>query len=89
MNIRDLLKQYKWDDHLKDEAMYIEITYINRGAPNDISRIEYESILDIKKKFIVLNIKEEQTYIPIHRISQILNRKTGEILYIKNDSSES
>ncbi|MGB9201539.1 DUF504 domain-containing protein [Methanobacterium sp.] len=55
-----------------------EITYIHRGAPENLKTINGNSIVRLDRGFLIL---KEGTQIPIHRIVKITNN--NEILWKK------
>lgn len=81
MKLRNLLLRYKWDPQRRSKAKYLQITVIHRGAPDNRKFISYEEIHKIGKKFLVIVDRNENTYIPLHRVTKVKNRKTGKILY--------
>lgn len=87
MNLRDLLLEYKWNHAKKPMANYLEITFIHRGAPNDEKTILYQKIKEIKKKFLVIELDNTPTYIPLHRIKKIINQNTRKVIYVKKSKN--
>ena len=84
--IRSILNRFRWDANLKNEQKHVMITYIHRGADNDKKTVFLTEIEDILPAFFTIPSEEfpkEKTNIPFHRILEIKNKKTGEILYRK------
>ncbi|MHA1143949.1 MAG: DUF504 domain-containing protein [Candidatus Helarchaeota archaeon] len=84
--IQAILNRIRWDDQLKSVRSEISITYIHRGAKNDKKTIFYSEIEDILPAFFTMKnetLPDEKTNIPFHRILEIKNIKTGEVLYKK------
>ena len=71
---RKVLNQIIWDSRLKVEAH--QLTYIHRGTPTNTKTILI-SLLKLHR--FVFSI--EETEIPYHRIIEIKNYITGEILF--------
>ncbi len=82
--IRKLLNQMKWDNN-KNLSDY-EITFIHRGAPNDLKTYSAARIKAIKSSYLIFVEEEEEVgevVIPFHRIQRILNKKTNQIIWEK------
>ncbi len=62
---RDILLKCKWG---KGDLDLIEVVYIDRGSPGDISSFGGADIVDIGRSFLELN----ETSIPYHRIIEIM-----------------
>jgi uncharacterized protein (UPF0248 family) len=86
MNLRNLLHEYKWNSKFIQTQKDLVIIFIHRGAPNDEKSINFSNIIKIQKKFIILREMDklgDYTNIPIHRIKNIINKKTRKIIYQK------
>ena len=82
--IRKLLNQMKWDNS-KNIPDY-EITFIHRGAPDDLKTYSAARIKEVKSSYIIFVEEEEEdgeVVIPFHRIRRIVNKKTNEIIWEK------
>lgn len=90
LRIRDFLNKLFWDENLKKEREFFEITYIHRGVPGDLIRLNCKDITKINSDSFEYYEKdiEEEKMIPFHRIDKILNYKTGECIYRKIPKSE-
>jgi len=66
-NPRILLNKLKWQDDY--DFKKTEITYIHRGAKNNLKKINGEDILGIERSFM----KTINSMIPFHRIVKIKN----------------
>ncbi|MHA1712786.1 MAG: RNA repair domain-containing protein [Candidatus Ranarchaeia archaeon] len=73
---RNILNKLKWDKRHNLENY--QITYIHRGAPDNTRTIKASSIETHRYVF-----STETSEIPYHRILQIKNKFTGNILYSK------
>ena len=82
--IRDLLNKLKWDPE-EDIRDYV-IVYIHRGALNDRRQIPAHLIEKIYVGSFLYTIDDEETIIPFHRILEIRNIRTQEIVYRKRNS---
>ena len=74
--ILDLLNKIKWDKNEKQEDY--EIAYFDRIS-NKKENLKYSGIKTIKGGFIVLDKKDEESYIPLHRIREV--RKKGVVIW--------
>jgi len=79
--IRDLLNKLKWDP--KEDINEYVIVYIHRGALNDRRQIPAHLIQQIYVGSFLYTINDEETIIPFHRILEIRNIVSGEIVYLK------
>jgi uncharacterized protein (UPF0248 family) len=81
--IRKILNQIKWDSN-KTLADY-EITFLHRGAPEDLKTYPAEKIQEIESSYLLFIDEEtdEDIVIPFHRIRKIYNKKTKEIVWEK------
>ena len=79
--IRDLLNKFKWDP--KEDIRDYIIVYIHRGALNDRRQIPAHLIEKIYQGSFLCTIDDEETIIPFHRILEIRNIRTQEIVYKK------
>jgi uncharacterized protein (UPF0248 family) len=82
--IRKLLNQMKWDNS-KNISDY-EITFVHRGAPDDLKTYSSARIKAIKSSYLIFVEEEEEegeVIIPFHRIQRILNKKTNKIIWEK------
>jgi uncharacterized protein (UPF0248 family) len=64
---RPILNEIKWRFDLNKCKVY----YIHRGAPEDTKIIDGSSIKKIERAFLILEGKEQDVYIPYHRIFRI------------------
>ncbi len=81
--IRKILNQIKWDSN-KTLVDY-EITFLHRGAPEDLKTYPAEKIQEIESSYLLFIDEEtdEDIVIPFHRIRKIYNKKTKEIVWEK------
>ena len=66
--ILDLLNKIKWDK--KENPEDYSIAYFDRIS-NKKENIKYVNIKRIEGGFIVLDKKDEESYIPLHRIKEV------------------
>ncbi|HIQ39241.1 MAG TPA: DUF504 domain-containing protein [Methanothermococcus okinawensis] len=84
--LKELINKILWHPDYSPEDY--EIVYLHReeserGYDNIKKRISMDRI-SIKGSFIILERNYEITSIPLHRILEIRNKKTGEVLYRKS-----
>jgi hypothetical protein len=79
--IRDVLNKILWD---KNECSHdYVVTFIHRGAINDRKTIPFNSIVNVFSSYFVYRREKEEVYIPFHRILEIKNEITGEVMWRK------
>ncbi|MBD3229074.1 MAG: DUF504 domain-containing protein [Candidatus Lokiarchaeota archaeon] len=83
-DIRELLNKIKWTE--KGNYDKYKIQYVHRGAPNDQKSVKFDKIIDITPSFFAYKeeINEVPTYIPFHRIVEIIDIKKDKILWSKS-----
>ncbi len=81
VNIKEILNKIFWDKRLNIENHVI--TFIHRGAKEDKKTIPCKLIVKTGKSWFLYKNMEDETFIPYHRILEIKNIKTGEILWKK------
>ena len=82
--IREILNELKWNKKFNEDDFSLK--YIHRGSPRDYKKIKVTEIKDILGAFftrIENEFHNELVNIPFHRILEIRNDKTNEILYEK------
>ncbi len=77
LSSREILTKLIWDTRYKIEDY--EIAYINRGAPNNISRIR-GSLIQVHSKVFSI----DRTEIPYHRIIEIRKINSEEIVFSRS-----
>jgi len=75
------LNKIRWNKRFNPED-YV-ITFIHRGVKDNKKTIPYRLIASIGKSWFTYKSEEEEVFIPYHRILEIKNIKTGEILWSK------
>lgn len=82
MRVKDLLNKLRWAPQFKNKIL--KITYIHRGAPNDIRHITSDKINRICSSYFTYNNSVgEDVVIPYHRIITVIDEDSGEILWVK------
>jgi len=71
----------KWDP--KEDIKDYIIVYIHRGALNDQRQIPAHLIEKVHVGSFLCTIGDEETIIPFHRILEIKNIRTQEVVYKK------
>ena len=82
--IRNILNEIKWDE--KYNILDFSLKYIHRGSPKNYKQINVSEIQDVLGAFFTIKgqkFEDELVNIPFHRILEIKNNITNEILYIK------
>lgn len=59
------------------------ITYIHRGAPSDEKTIPAEMVKQVGKSWFTYEEQGQVVIIPMHRVTMLMNMKTGEVLWRK------
>ncbi|KYH38225.1 MAG: hypothetical protein AYL30_005480 [Candidatus Hecatellales archaeon B24] len=79
---REIIEQILWDKRFKAED-YI-LSYVHRGAVGERRNIPLNRILNVKHSWISF-IDEEgvESRIPLHRVVEIRNVKTGRRVWAK------
>jgi uncharacterized protein (UPF0248 family) len=74
--LKETLNKIFWHPNYKREDF--EVVILHRGAKENKKIIPLDDV-EIKGNYLIYF----DTYIPLHRILEIRNKKTGEILYKK------
>ncbi len=75
--LRDILNRLKWTEGEKNR---FTIRYVHRGAPNDIREILLSEVSHVRKGWFVI-LGEEDSPIPFHRVHEVMDSLTGEVLW--------
>ncbi|AEF96381.1 DUF504 domain-containing protein [Methanotorris igneus] len=82
--LKELINKILW--HPKYNPEDFEIVYLHRGAENNKKVISMEKVISMDEVHIEGSfIVHDTTHIPFHRILEIRNKKTKEILFRKHD----
>ncbi len=82
MKLRDVLNRIFWNAAEKTEDY--EVTFIHRGAPMDRRTIPFKAIKEVRSSWFVYSQSgEEDTLIPLHRVLEIKNLRSGRVLWSK------
>lgn len=76
--LRVLMNKLKWTE--KNLNRFV-IRYIHRGAPDDMREVTLSMVAQIGKGWF--EISGEDSPIPFHRVLEVVNSDTGEILWKK------
>jgi len=79
--IRKVLNRIKWDS--QETISDYEITFLHRGAPNNLKICPADRIKEIKISYLLFFDEDEEVIIPFHRIRRIYNKKTNQIVWEK------
>jgi len=79
--LKNILNRLRWDNR-ENSGDYL-ITYRHRGAPGDVKQIRASSIKSLGKSYftIQLELDEEETVIPFHRVLEIRNTPKNSIIW--------
>lgn len=82
LNIRNILNKLKWDP--KENIEHYELSFVHRGVPRDVKIIPCDIITGVEASwFIYKNQVNGETLIPFHRVIEIKNIMTGQIVWKK------
>ena len=74
--LKEILNKIFWHPNYNKEDF--DVVILHRGVEGDKKAVPLEDV-EIKGNYLIYF----DTYIPLHRILEIRNKKTGEILYKK------
>jgi uncharacterized protein (UPF0248 family) len=78
--LKETFNRLMWD--LRERIADYEITYVHRGAPDDRRTISARQVGEVSKSwFSHSDAKGEENMIPFHRVIEIRNRVTGEVIW--------
>lgn len=78
--LKEVFNRLLWD--LRGNLADYEIVFIHRGAPNDRLRISAKQVSEVGKSwFRYASGTEGENMIPFHRIIEIRNNVTGEVVW--------
>jgi len=78
--LKNIFNKIFWDK--RENPRDYSVTFIHRGAPGDIKRISVSSIEKVGASWFTYSSGEdESTVIPFHRIIEIKNVKSKEVLW--------
>jgi uncharacterized protein (UPF0248 family) len=82
MTLRDVLNRIRWDPR-SDSSVY-QITYIHRGDVGDKRTILFSDIQEIHSSWFLYESSDSgEITIPLHRVIEVRNQKSGEIIWRK------
>ena len=81
LTIFGILNKIKWDK--RENPIYNEISYRHDGAPDNKRSLICSEIETLSPNYFQYESVDGTTIIPFHRILQIKNIKTNNILYTK------
>ncbi len=82
MTLRDVLNRLRWNPQEKGHDYLI--TYTHRGAEGDMRSILFSQIQEIHSSwFTYVDPESEEVTIPFHRILEVADITSGEILWKK------
>jgi uncharacterized protein (UPF0248 family) len=80
LRVRDVLNEIKWSG--KYRASDVEIYFVSRGHRNNIEKVLFTDVLELRRGSIIVRSNHEEKYIPHHRILRIA-KVSGEIIWSK------
>ncbi|MGQ9722641.1 MAG: RNA repair domain-containing protein [Candidatus Jordarchaeum sp.] len=78
VTVRDLLNEIRWDKRHDPESY--SVIFIHRTDEGNLKEIPYTSISEISGGFFTYSYMGDEAIIPLHRVIQIKNTKTGDKL---------
>lgn len=66
---RRMINELKW--HPGKSLSGVTITYVHRGAPNDLMSVRAEEIVSLEKSFFIIKRNNNEVAIPYHRIVEL------------------
>ncbi len=78
--IRDILNEIKWSG--KYRINEVEIHFISRNHRNNIEKVLFTDISELRQGSIIIRGNHEERYIPHHRIVRIA-KISGEVIWSK------
>ena len=80
MQIREYLNMIRWDSKIKEEEF--EVSFLHRDDGSEKKTISFHQITTISSSwFHYMNQYNIETLIPFHRILEIRNTRTKEIVW--------
>lgn len=79
--LRQILNKLVWDE--RETIADYEIKFIHRGIPGDSKIIPCRIITQIGSSWFTYESVEENAIIPFHRILEIKNVRTGQVIWGK------
>ena len=78
--LKEVFNRLLWD--LREKIADYEISYVHRGAPDDRRTISAKEVGEVGKTwFRHRDAEGEESTIPFHRIIEIRNRVTDEVIW--------
>jgi uncharacterized protein (UPF0248 family) len=85
MQIREYLNMVRWDSKIKEEEF--EVSFLHRNEVYEKKTISFPQITTISSSwFQYMNQFHVETLIPFHRILEIRNARTNEVLWKRKGS---
>lgn len=78
VTVRDRLNEIRWDKRHDPESY--SVIFIHRTDEGNLKEIPYTSISEISGGFFTYSYMGDEAIIPLHRVIQIKNTKTGDKL---------
>ncbi len=77
--LRNLLSRLRWDPGVR-AGDYV-ITFVSRGAPGGVEVVRGSSIERVYLRGFEVREGSRLRYIPFHRVLEVKNEVTGEVVY--------
>ncbi len=85
--LRNILSKLRWESN-KQPSRYL-ITYLHRGAPNDVKDVRVSEIVTLGKSYFILHsVNGEETTIPFHRILRVYDGEMDSVLWEKRKTDK-
>ena len=84
--LKNVLNRLRWDSSERAEEYLI--TFRHRGAPGDARHVRVSEIQKLGKSYFTLTSEsEEEVTIPFHRILEVRNTETHEVIWKSHKES--
>ena len=84
--LKNILNRLRWDSSEKAEEYLI--TFRHRGAPGDVRHVRASEIQKLGKSYFTLTSESgEEVTIPFHRILEVRNTETQEVIWKSRKAS--
>ena len=80
--LREILGKIFWTESATAEDF--TVTFIHRGAPDDMKTIIFSSIVKVGRSWFTYRSNGGETLIPFHRILEVKNIRTGTSMWRKS-----
>ncbi len=68
-----------WDR--REKPVDYVVTFVHRGIPGDKRTISVAQVIDVRGSFFTYESEGGETTIPFHRVIELVNTTSGEVLW--------